>query len=1127
MTIRNWLAAFLLVAACGATAFAQVDQGRFTGTVRDQTNAFVASATVAVKNERTGEERTVLTNQQGYFIVGSLKPSNYTIRVEKDGFAAIEYTNMTIAVGQELNLDFEIKPAGVQEAVTVVGTAPVLDMSSAHMGVNVSERDVKDLPVNGRQMSQLMLQAPGAINAGTGTWYDIHVSGRAVEQNAVRFDGIEGGGIIDSQPGVLNGEVATPFKLQASLENVQEFRVESNSFPAEFGTGTGGQVSVITKSGANAVHGSAFEYLRRDGLDSRNYFDYVRNSNGSVQSQLPKSLLKQDQFGGSVGGPIVKDRAFFFGSYEGYHLDAGINIIEAVPSAFAWSQPTTSPLIAQLRPGFLAPTAFIATPAAPGGLLDTAQIQTPQTVREDSFSGRLDLKYNSKWSSYFRMFADRGTSDQPNNVAGQVIHTVANPVNGVATLQGILSNTTTNEFKFGYNGAPTQLTGFAPVVNGFDFSTFIINTTGSVANSGIAGQGASSGITVPGGLIRANSAQNGRAEPYDPYTLSFIDSLSSIHGNHFLKVGGEYRMIRMTTDRLGGTTYSFSSLSTFLLNQPSTVQYLGDVSSPSAFNNGATGPRHYQQEYYIAYAQDEWRANQKLTLNYGLRYDYYTPPREANNLQVKFNIDTGVIDPNTTQILQSTKTNFQPRIGVSYAATNKTVFRAGFGLFVGPGQTEDQVQTIADSDRISSTITSGPLLAFPLDPAAAIANFVNNPNNRNYQPRAYANDYTIPERVWQYSASLQQDLGERTSLTAAYIGSQGRNLFLRSVTNQITQVVTNPDPTKAAIVIRQFSIPTLDVAGNIIGVQNPFAEIDYKTSGGHDSYNALQLALSRRSASGLSMNFQYTLARSFGNTGGSNEALTAGNLARNLADFDYDNGYNLFDVRHSANFSLLYQVPYGRGRRQNASGVADWVLGGWDIGGIYNARSGLPIDLRITRPDILYKDAAGNYFNNPAVGRVAVINTPGGGNSRNVRRPDLVPGVDPFINDNGLLFLNPAAFATPLPGTWGNLERGALHGPNFNQVDMVISKHFGGARNFEFRTEIFNLFNTANFSNPNATLPNALPVSLTTEANKLQPGQPFSTATATSAFGALTSTVGRTVGLGTSRQIQFAFRVNF
>src|SRR5499427_5146955 len=988
--------------------FAQVDQGRIAGTVRDQSNALAVGASVKVINERTGEERAATTNDKGYFLVTGLKPSSYTIVVSRDGFSPVTYDKMPLAVGQELTLDFELKPAGVQEAVTVVGSTPVIDLSSAKIGVNLSEREVNNLPVNGRQMSQLMLQAPGSQNAGTGTWQDIRFTGRAVEQNAIRYDGIEGSAIIDAAPGNLNGEVATPFKLQASLENVQEFRVESSAYPAEFGTGTGGQVSVITKSGANAFSGSLFEYLRRDGLDSRNYFDYLRNSNGSVQSELPKSLLKQDQFGGSFGGPLVKDKAFFFGSYEGYRLDAGINIIEAVPSDFAWSRAV--PVIASLRPGFLAPTAFIATKAAPGQDLDTAQIQTPQTVREDSFSGRLDVKYSARWSSYFRFFADRGTSDQPNNVAGQVIHTVANPVNGVVNLQGILSDRTTNEFKFGYNGAPTQLNGFAPVVNGYDFSTFIINTSGSVANSGIAGQGASSGLTVPGGLIRANSAQNGRAEPYDPYTLSFIDALSSIRGNHFFKFGGEYRMIRMSTDRQGGTTYTFTNLNAFLANTPTSIQFLGEVSSPSVFNNGATGLRHYQQEYYIGYAQDEWRVNPKLTLNYGLRYDYYTPPREANNLQVKFNIDTGTIDPPTTQILQSSKTNFQPRIGASYAATEKTVFRAGFGLFVGPGQTEDQIQTIGDSDRVSSTITSGPLLAFPLDPAAAVANFVNNPNNRNYQPRAYANDYSIPERIWQYTASVQQDLGDRTALTAAYIGSQGRNLFLRSVANQITQVVTNPNPANGAIVIRQFSIPVL-TNGAITGVQNPYAEIDYKTSGGHDSYNALQLGMSRRSASGLTMNLQYTLSKSYGNTSGSNEALTAGNLARNLADFDYDNGYNNFDVRHTFNFSMLYEVPYGRGRSKDANGVADFLLGGWDIGGIYNARSGLPINLLLTRPDILYKDSAtGLYFNNPAAGRVAVINTPGGGNSRNVRRPDLVPGVNPFIDDGGLLFLNPAAF---------------------------------------------------------------------------------------------------------------------
>ena len=1123
MTVRKWLAGFFLVAASAATAFAQTDQGRFTGTVRDSSGAFVTGATVKVKNERTSQEREVLTNQQGGFVVGSLKPSTYTIRAERVGFAAIEYTGMQVSVGQELNLDFEFKPAGVTEAITVVGTAPVLDLSSAHMGVNVGERDVNNLPVNGRQMSQLMLQAPGSQNAGTGTWQDIRFSGRAVEQNAIRYDGVEGSAIIDAAPGNLNGEIATPFKLQASLENVQEFRVESSAYPAEFGTGSGGQVSVITKSGANALRGGAFDYLRRDALDSRNYFDYTRNANGSVQSELPKSLLKQDQFGGSIGGPIVKDKVFFFGSYEGYRLNAGINIVEAVPSAAAWARAV--PSIAVLRPGFLDPSAVILAGKSTNADFDIAQIQTPQNVNEDAFSGRLDMKFSSRWSSYIRFFADRGISDQPNNVAGQVIHTTANPVNGIFNLQGILSNNTTNEFKFGYNGAPTTLVGQAPVVNGIDFSSFILNLSGSVANTGIAGQGASSGITVPGGLIRANSAQNGRSQPYDPYTLSFIDAVTSIHGSHFMKVGGEVRVIRMTTDRLGGTTYAFTNLNAFLANTPSTIQFLGDESAPSVFNGGATGLRHLRQSYFIAYAQDEWRATPKVTLNYGVRYDYYQPITEANNLEVKFNIDTGVIDPNTTPLYQSTKTNFQPRVGLTYAAGDKTVIKTGFGMFVGPGQTEDQIQPVADSDRISTTLSTG-ALAFPLDPNLAIANFVNNPNNRSYQPRAFANDYTVPERIWQYTGSIQQDLGKRFSLTAAYIGSQGSNLFLRSVANRITQVVTNANPANGALVVREFSIVTKDAAGNITAVQNPFAEIDYKTSGGTDNYNAMQLGLSHRSASGLSVNAQYTLSRSFGNTSGSNEALTAANNARAISDYDYDLGYNSFDVRHSANFSLLYQFPYGRGRSAQGAGVTEFLLGGWDIGGIFNVRSGLPIDVRITRPDLVYRDASGAIFNNPAAGRAAIINTPGGGNSRNVRRPDLVAGVDPFINDGALVFLNPAAFATPAPGTFGNLQRGSLHGPNFNQVDMVLSKHFGGARNVEFRTEVFNLFNTANFSNPVATLPNALPSAALSEANKVQPGQPY-TAAAGGTFGSLTSTVGRTVGLGTGRQIQFALRLNF
>jgi hypothetical protein len=280
----------------------------------------------------------------------------------------------------------------------------------------------------------------------------------------------------------------------------------------------------------------------------------------------------------------------------------------------------------------------------------------------------------------------------------------------------------------------------------------------------------------------------------------------------------------------------------------------------------------------------------------------------------------------------------------------------------------------------------------------------------------------------------------------------------------------------------------------------------------------MQVSISKRASKGLSTNLQYTLGRSKGNTAGSNEASTAANNARAKADFEYDNGYNNFDVRHTFNWSVLYMLP-GKGA----------LLGGWEVGGILNARSGLPVPVLITRPDILYFDtASGNYFASAAVGRVAVVNTPRGGSTRNVRRPDLVPGVDPFIHEDGLLFLNPAAFSIPLPGTFGNLERNSIHGPSTKQVDLVIAKRLSlaGTRNLELRAEVFNVFNTVNYSNPVGSLPSVIPSNATTEANTLQPGQAYTNAAA-GTFGKLTGTVGKTVGLGTPRQAQFALRVNF
>jgi hypothetical protein len=1179
------LAVLLLTAGA---ALAQTDTGRITGMVKDVNGGLVQGASVSVKNERTGEERVAVSTAEGTYIVSALKASTYTVTVNGPSLSAT-VNNIQVAVGQELNLDLTLQATGVAASVDVNDGASdaSVDTSSARMGANVNQREVAGLPLNGRQLSQLYLQAPGAVNTGSGTFSDIRFSGRAVEQNIVRYDGIEGSAIIDASPGNLNGEVPSPFRLQSSLENVQEFRVDSSNYPAEYGTGTGGQINVVTKSGGNQFHGSLFEYLRNDALDAANFFDNIIGK---------KAPLRLNQFGGSVGGPIIRDKTFFFVSYEGYRLRAGVNSIETVPGEASriCAPPTgtgsvacsagTLPLIQAFR------DPSVAVLRVGPDLFDTVQLQSTTKVDETAIAFRLDHRLNGKNSLYFRFFRDQGRNDQPEGVTGRHINFVANPQNAVFALQSILTPTLLNEFKVGFNAAYTRVNGVAPTVNGIDLSQLSINISGSVAGFALPGQGTNAGVASPGGLVRANSATNGRGQPYTPYSLSFIDNLNWTRGDHNYKLGGEVRLVRLYTDRQGGTTYTFSNINSFLLNQPQSIQYLGDVSAPSPFNNGATGQRKAEQEYYIAYAQDEWKIRPNVTLNYGLRYEYYTPLREARDLQILFDINRGILRNPAESAFKASKTNFGPRVALTWSPRpnsdgffggGRTVLRTGFGIFYGPGQTEDQIQPI-ESDRISSTLTSGPLLVFNPDQTAAvnaiISNFVNNPLNRSFQPRAYAPEYMIPEKVYQYGFSVQQELPYKMLATIGYVGSQGRNLFLRSVSNQILPgqttivngallpagfgVINRTDPVTGQVVavntVREFSI----VSGTS-SVQNPFAEVDYKTSGGSDSYNALQVSLARRFNTGLTLNAQYTFGRSIGNTAGSNEARTAANNARALDEFDYDRSYNNFDVRHTFNLSALYLLPVGSGKTLDLGRVVNTIFGNLELGTIINARSGLPLEIGIVRPDVVVQcvNASGcvvptgaggasvtlargyvaqlpgtiNAANPLPPGFIAVVNTPGGGASRNVRRPDLIPGIDPYLN-NDRNILNPAAFAAPAPGTFGDLARNGLRGPNFKQVDFILNKRFRmtESKNIEFRAEFFNIFNFTNFDVPASRLNNALPSIAFNTATGLyavgtgtQPGQPFTQSAAGGTFGLLRQTVERTVGLGTNRQIQFAIRLNF
>ena len=1102
-------ALILLASATLVSAYAQTASGRFVGTISDAMSGAVAGATVTVTSDKTGDARTATANEQGQYFVTQLQPAPYSVKVTHSGFSDNEVKGFILGVGQEIHQDFVLQVAGINTSVEVEGGALAhVDTSSARVGVNVSEREVAELPLNGRQVSQLYLMAPGAVNSGSGTFDNIRFSGRSNQQNAIRFDGVEGSSIIDASPGNLNGESTSNFRLQQSLENVQEFRVDTSNYPAEYGTGTGGQVSFITKSGTNALHGSLFEYIRNDAMDARNFFS------GST-----KDKLRLNQFGGSLGGPVVKDKLFVFGSFEALRQRTATPFVESTLSPLARSQ-----AVAAIQPLLAAfPTGGI---ASSDPLLNIVTVNGPGFVDENSGGIRIDYNPTEKYRFYARYFRDQGVSSQTQNSTLSQYNQTAVPQNGVINSTQIVSSSILNEVKLGFNGVKERVSGKPGPSPGVDLTGVTLNLSGSVALAGIAGQSGNAGIAVPSGLIRLSSSFNGRGAPYTNYTLSFIDNLSYIHGEHNFKFGAEIRPVRLYNDQQGGTTYSFANVASFLSNTPSSVAFNGDLSLLSPFT-GLSGNALLKQQYNIFYAQDEWRVTPELTMSYGLRYEYYTPLKEDRNKNVFFDMTKGDIVPKFTgDWYHSSTKNFGPRLGFSYSPKSmhgKTVARIGAGYYYGPGQTEDQLQPEAN-DRIGTTISSGALNRYPLDIPAVFASYNVNSPTLGFQPRAYAPGYSVPEKILSYTASIQQEIMPNTVLTVAYVGSQGRNLFLRSITNKITGVTMNTT-TGAGTAVREFG--------------SRFAEIDYKTSGGTDHYNAMQITLNRRMATGLSLAGSFNWAHSLGNTAGSNEANTAGNPYNFRADF----GSNNFDIRRSFNLTALYQIPFGKGQKYggSASKAIDTLLGGWQLGSIVNARTGVPMDVLITRPDLSYIDKRdGKGYATPVLGTdntiytTPVVNTLGGGNSRNIRRPDVVAGVSPYL-DGSRALINPAAYSIPKAGTFGNSSRNSLTGPGLQQFDLTMSKKVMLAEKtaLEFRAEVYNILNHTNFANPaNLRLAQGFPNGGTfangvVPAGGLQPVAPFSTATAGANFGVATSTVSNQIGLGTARQVQLSLRLSF
>ncbi len=1052
MKFLRLLVVALLVTALPAGMRAQQTESRIVGKVVDQSQAALPGVTVTATSKDNGSVRTSVTEGDGTYVITNLGPGTYEVEVELSGFQT-KTRAVVLGVGQLERADLQLDVAGVSETVSVSASAPVLEIGSARIGVNVSPEEVENLPVNGRNFANLMTLATGATSDGNGGWASVRFNGKSNQQNYLNYDGVDGTYVWDASPGYLNA-TGSQFRLQTSMESVAEFRVNSGLAPAESGLGSGGNITVVSKSGSNTMRGSIFDYVRNDALDSASKYDDV------------KQPLTVSQFGGSLGGPLKQNRTFVFFSVEALRQTTGLSFTEAVPSDEARrrilaGEPVGSgggqsadrtKAVAPLLGGFPQGTVATANP-----LLALASNTTEATQKENTAAIRVDHRFSNNQMFYGRYLFSQGDVDTPDRtVTPRRVKAKQKPQNLVLNHTSVIGKSLVNEAKVGYNSPHTSALAFGATA-GYD--PVGVSLSGTVTSSSVDARG-TSGIARSGLLIRASSASSTVGSRFTPNSLSFNDALTWTNGAHTLKFGGEYRRIAGDFQYLGSTEITYNSINDFIDNKPAAVQVALDspVFSP-------------QQYYLIGFAQDSWRASDKLTLELGLRYDYFSVVKEANGLAKPFFVEDNAFSSDVNNFYNPDKNNLAPRLSAAYQIDDKTVIRSGFGLFYGPGQFEDRIQPIEnyiERRRAQTADVPNNGLAYP---------FTNINLGNLLSVRGYTHERP-DEYNMQYGVSMSRELPGAVNLTVGYTGSQGKDMFLRGVANTLdfkTRTRLTPSVGQVDYKTSGCAADGLVISGQTI------------TGCGYATYNALQLSATRRFRAGFTGGLQYQYSQNKGTTQGSNEAATT----QNTFDYETEYGTNPQDIPHTFNGSIVYLVP------------GDGMLrGGWRVGGIVNARSGVPINVVIARPD------------NASVNGVTVTNIPGG-NSRGTQRPDVVPGVDPYLKD-GVRWLNPAAFTTPQSGTFGNLPRNALRGPGFWQVDLMLSKDlsFGRSQSVQVRLEMFNLANRLNYENPAATLPNGTP------------GVAFTDAQA-GTFGYMLGPLNRSVGLGTARQTQISLRYSF
>ncbi|HVL66163.1 MAG TPA: TonB-dependent receptor [Vicinamibacterales bacterium] len=1053
MTTRAWIVG-VVAAVCLATAApagAQVDRASVTGIVRDASQAVIPGVTVTLRHVATNGTTTLVTDAEGAYSAQGLLPGDYEVRAELAGFQTSTRA-LPLQVGQRARVDFTLSPGSVTQEVTVEATAPLVNTESPIVGKVVNSVEVSKLPLAMRNWDDLIALVPGVQgdryteesgSTSAGRTGGVSVHGNRSLQNNFLLDGVDNNSI-STNVQELSTQVSRP-----SVDAINEFRVVTSAFAAEYGRAPGAAISVTTKSGTNRIRGTAYDYYRNDRFDGYPFFiQRARQSDPTVRK--PKN--DQNQFGGNLGGPIVRDKAFFFGDYEGTRIERGVTRLTRVPTA-AERSGVFSGAIRDPRTG-----ANFANNTIPANRIDPVAaailnlipmpnttgtnnfLRTPAVTDDgDRYLGRIDMRLGGADNVFARYIYSDRFRFVPGNFGG------------------VLDGTSTSAWGRNYLTSHAFVGGLTKVFGSAIFNETRISWARGISDgtqdpfgqsgmSQIGFKGVPDDPLVAGGIVGIDITGYSRLGspnfmPKFQHTdqVQITNTLSWLRGKHQWKFGAdlmpimnnEYMDIPSTRGNLQFTgSYTGNALADFML---------GYVLDAELSNVHVVNQRRWSTAFYV---QDDWRPSDRLTLSLGLRYDFMTPALERDDKQANFDPASGglVFAKSGTlserALVNPDKNNFAPRLGLVYRLNDQTVVRSGYGVFYNLFDrigSEDQLALNPPglrNIRIRSTSSVNPVFflqdGFPadyLDPSRIVLGRLTLRTADRNAPAA---------TFHHYSGGIERQFGARYVASVDVVGSRGSNIaILRNLNQPLpgTRDANGPLP-----------YPTL-------------GHIQWREHTGESEYIGADFSLERRFANNYGFRLSYTLGESRDQAP---EHLAASSgRPQNGRDLKSWEGPSDFDVRHRFVGSFVAQLPFGAGQRWAADGIGAAILGGWTVSGIYTARSGLPFTVT-------------QSTNNVGTGATGLPNLSG--------NPEGQRTVDNWFNVG--------AFELVPSGTFGNAGRNRFRGPRYATFDTSIQRRFDipGRADAVLRWDVFNVANRANFGLPNRTLPSGTAGTITSLA---------------------------------------------